>query len=123
MARKPRSLVLFDNCTTHKVWRAHNKEYYLQSDSIKQLYIDSLLKVQKTDQNDYELNALTLMSNHVHGVIKISTVKTFSNLMRNHHSRFGLVFNQIHKRCGKVAQERPHTTCFEVDSHLIADTH
>ena len=65
MARKPRSLVLFDNCTTHKVWRAHNKEYYLQSNKIKQLYIDSLLKVQKADQNDYELNALTFMSNHV----------------------------------------------------------
>ena len=119
MARKPRSLVLFDNCTTHKVWRAHNKEYYLQNSKIKQLYIDSLLKVQKADQKDYELNALTLMSNHVHEVIKISTVKSFSNLMRNHHSNFGLIFNKMHKRCGKVAQERPHTTCFEVDSYSM----
>ena len=119
MPRKPRSLVLFDGCTAHKVWRTHNKEYYLQSYRVKKLYIDSLIKTQKNDVEDYELNAITLMSNHVHEIMKVFQVQIFSDLMRNHHSRFGLVYNKTHKRCGKVAQERPHTTCFEDDSHSM----
>ena len=86
---------------------------------MKKLYIDSLIKTQKNDIEDYELNAITLMSNHAHEIMKVFKVKIFSDLMRNHHSRFGLVYNKIHKRCGKVAQERPHTTCFEDNSHSM----
>ena len=78
MPRKPRSLVLTDNCTTHKVWRAHNKEYYLQSHRIKKLYINSLIKAQGEDE-DYEINAITLMTNHVHEVMKIFKLKKFSD--------------------------------------------
>ena len=115
MPRKPRSLVLTDNCTTHKVWRAHNREYYLQSHRVKKLYINSLIKAQG-EHEDYEMNAITLMTNHVHEVMKIFKLKKFSDLMRNHHSRFGLTYNKIHKRSGKVAEARPHTTCFEEDS-------
>jgi REP element-mobilizing transposase RayT len=119
MARKPRSLVLFDGCITHKVWRAHNKEYYLKDNNIKELYINSLKRTQGTDKDDYELNAATIMSNHVHEIMKVYSVEDFSNLMRKHHSRFGLIYNKQNNRCGKVAQERPHTTCFENENYTM----
>ena len=42
MSSKPRSKIIFDNCTIHKVWRAHNKEWILRDPGIKEKYLEFL---------------------------------------------------------------------------------
>jgi len=37
--------------------------------------------------------------------------------MRRHHARYGQFFNKKHKRCGKVAQDRPHTSAIQNDEY------
>lgn len=118
MPRKPRSKILFDNCTTHKVWRAHNQEHYLKNNNIKKLYFDCYEKTFQEAEN-YQLEAFCIMDNHVHEIYKIDKVKAFSGFMRRHHSRFGQIYNIKHDRSGKVAEKRPHTTCFQRDIHAM----
>lgn len=117
MARKPRSRILFDGCTTHKVWRAHNKEWYLKDNDIKTLYLNCFPKGAK--EESHKIQAICIMSNHVHEIYKIDKREDFSNFMRKHHSKFGMIYNKISKRSGKVAEDRPHTTCFETEAHSM----
>jgi putative transposase len=63
------------------------------------------------------LQALTLMSNHTHEIFSIKNQTLFSNHMRRHHARYGMFFNRVYNRCGKVAQDRPHTTLIADDDH------
>lgn len=65
------------------------------------------------------LEALTLMSNHTHEISDVVSQERFSNHMRRHHSRYGRYFNDLKKRCGKVAQDRPHTTLIADDHHKM----
>jgi len=118
MARLPRSLRVFPNHSVHKVWRGHNREPNLGTDHAKEKYLEFLNSDLESER--YEsgavLQALTLMSNHTHEVFHLCDPKLFSNHMRRHHSRYGSYFNRLSDRCGKVAQDRPHTT-------LLADKH
>lgn len=118
MPRKPRSKILFDNCVTHKVWRAHNREDYLKDQETKKLYLDSYEKTFKESENN-QLQAFCLMPNHAHEVYVIDKVIDFSSFMRRHHGRFGLIYNMKNKRSGKVAEKRPHTTCFQNENSSI----
>lgn len=116
MPSKPRSKILFDNCTTHKVWRGHNKEFVLATENCKETYLLQLKEsIDLKIFEDISLNALCIMGNHTHEMFTIGKVQRFSNLMRRHHSKFGIYYNRLNKRSGKVAESRPHTTCFEED--------
>ena len=46
----------------------------------------------------------------------------YSNHMRRHHSRYGRYLNDSKNRCGKVAQDRPHTTLIGDDYHHMMCT-
>ena len=49
----------------------------------------------------------------------IKNRQEFSNLMRNHHSRYGMFFNKKHDRQGKVAYDRPKTCLIESDDYSM----
>ena len=119
MARVPRSLTVRESQAVHKVWRGHNREPNLGGDHHKNAYLDFLnadLESQKYKQGQ-EITAMTLMSNHTHEMYQIISPELFSNHMRRHHSRYGAYFNKLENRCGKVAQDRPHTTLIEDSQH------
>jgi REP element-mobilizing transposase RayT len=119
MARLPRKLKVLPNHSVHKVWRGHNREWNLGSDYEKATYLEFLnqdLESKKYDHGAF-IQALTLMSNHTHEVFLLITPELFSNHMRRHHSRYGAFFNRLKSRCGKVAQDRPHTTLLSDDHH------
>lgn len=105
MARIPRGLKIFDGCTTHKTWRAHNKEWILLQNLMKELYLQALRDTVNNSKilEEHILNAICIMSNHVHEVYEIGTVNSFSNLMSNHHSLFGRNYNKLAGRSGAVA--------------------
>ncbi len=119
MARVPRKLCIIENFSVHKVWRGHNKEFNLGTASQKEKYLEYLNDDIESERfkNACELQALTLMGNHTHEVDKILSQKLFSEHMRRHHSRYGMYFNRSNDRCGKVAQDRPHTCVLEDSEH------
>src|SRR4051812_25611942 len=119
MARIPRKLKLLPEHSVHKVWRGHNREPNLAAAHEKQKYLEFLngdLEDARFTQGAFP-QALTLMSNHAHEVFHLSDPKLFSAHMRRHHSKYGAYFNRQTGRCGKVAQDRPHTTLLAGHHH------
>ncbi len=119
MPRIPRALLIRNGFSVHKVWRGHNKEWNLGTEAQKTKYLNYLNEDIESSRfkNASTLHALTLMSNHSHEVAKIHDLPLFSNHMRRHHSKYGMRFNKENNRCGKVAQDRPHTCLIENDYH------
>ena len=119
MARVPRSLSVKEGFSVHKVWRGHNKEWNLGTTEQKKKYLEYLNEDIESPrfQLASTLHAVTLMSNHSHEIVKIHRLVSFSNHMRRHHTRYGMHFNRSNNRCGKVAQDRPHTCLIENDYH------
>ncbi len=122
MPRYPRSWILEPGLAFHKVWRGHNREWNLQTPSEKQKYLQLLRDEHQRLAAINPLHALCLMSNHAHEVYSLADVERFSNFMRQHHSRYGAFFNRKHKRRGKVAQDRPHTSAIEDEHHEMIVT-
>lgn len=119
MARVPRRLTVVPGHAVHKMWRGHNKEWNLGSDSEKRAYLNFLNEEIESERHapGCELNAFTLMDNHVHEMIRVIEQKEFSSLMRRHHARYGMYFNRKHERSGKVAEDRPKTCLIKDDEH------
>ena len=120
MPHIPRNLIIEEGFQTHKIWRGHNKERNLEAFDEKAAYLNYLNKL--LPKQDNELNCYTLMSNHSHEQYDIQDLHQFSNLMRNHHSRYGMYFNKKHKRDGKVAYQRPKTCLIESDEYSMRAT-
>ena len=112
-------MTVLPNFAVHKVWRGHNREYNLGTAAQKETYLEffNLDFESKKYKQGSVFHAATLMSNHSHEVSKVTNPSLFSNHMRRHHSRYGSYFNKLSNRCGKVAQDRPHTTLLENSHH------
>lgn len=98
--------------TVHKFWRAHNKEFLLQSPHIRDLYLKqvSYSLNHKSIQGKVKLHAYCVMSNHSHQVVSYQDESKFlSSYMRVAHSNFGQKFNHYNNRQGAVAYDRPQT--------------
>lgn len=119
MARLPRKLTVRPHHAVHKIWRGHNKEYNLGSDFEKNTYLKYLNDEFESDRFDVgaTIEALTLMSNHTHEMFRVVNPEEFSGHMRRHHSRYGMFFNKLKKRSGKVAEDRPKTCLIQDEEH------
>lgn len=123
MARIPRKFTVKPHRQTHKVWRAHNKEFNLLDPKNKAVYLkymNDLFKKRESPDSDkpmfkHQIHAYCLMSNHTHEVYTVEDQPSFSNFMQRHHTRYGMYFNRTHNRSGKVAEDRPYTTLTEDD--------
>jgi putative transposase len=123
MPRKPRKILLFNECTCHKVWRGHNKEYNIKRDADKKMYLKLMREEHAREDNQISITALCLMSNHSHELNKIGKVDDYSNYLRRHHSKYGRYFNNTYNRSGSVSQGRPFTACFESEYHTLECIH
>jgi REP element-mobilizing transposase RayT len=103
-----------------KTWRGHNREWNIHSSPDRLKYLDLLQKELMKSNN--AVHAIVLMANHVHEIFSIRNPVEFSRMMRNHHSRYGRYFNDRCGRCGKVAQDRPHTTLIQDENHAMTAT-
>jgi len=121
--RKPRSLLLNEDFGyIHKFWRCHNREFYLSNNKIKELYLDTSFDVLTLPEFSPFLNvhSFCMMDNHVHQQLSYSGgVSHLSNWMRRAHSRFGIYYNKLTKRSGKVACDRPKTPLIENSESCI----
>jgi hypothetical protein len=110
--RVPRAHIIGPGNAFHKIWRAHNEEFLLQSHEEKHAYLRALHDdyTKKCSREDFLIYVFCLMSNHAHEQEKIvNSLKAFSEHMRRAHGRFGLGYNKRHKRLGTVAHDRPRT--------------
>jgi putative transposase len=124
MARTPRKFTVKAGFSVHKVWRGHNREWNLETAEQKERYLELMnedLKSKKYQAGSI-VEALTLMSNHTHELSGVQSPELYSNHMRRHHSRYGRYLNDAKERCGKVAQDRPHTTLIGDDYHHMMCT-
>jgi len=122
--RTPRSHIINSYSFFHKTWRAHNREFILSNKNIKCSYLQAIFHEktasQRAPQYDFKIFAFCIMDNHVHEVGQCGgEIETLSNWMRQAHSWFGQNYNKIHKRTGKVAQDRPHTSRLQRERDLI----
>lgn len=122
MARVPRSYTVKAGCSVHKVWRGHNREWTLETAEQKAQYLRFMNEDMEKYQAGCVVEALTLMSNHTHELPAITDPARYSSHMRRHHSRYGRYYNDEKKRCGKVAQDRAHTTLIGDEHHQMMAT-
>jgi len=103
----------------HKYWKCHNNEMLLRKLGAKELYAQSTLyslNRSKKSQN-VEIHAFCYMDNHVHMLCGYRNgIENLSNFMRLAHGIFGLKYNKLVSRTGKVAVERPKTPQVEKGS-------
>jgi len=120
--RVPRKYVLGSNTAFHKIWRAHNREFLMQSHEEKRSYLHFVKDdyLQEGHKSGLVFYAYCVMSNHVHETGKIGPeLEPFSNHMRRAHGRFGLSYNKRHDRLGPVAHDRPKTKQIQDDEALM----
>jgi REP element-mobilizing transposase RayT len=103
-----------------KTWRGHNREWNIHRSEDRAKYL-ALLDRELAKQENVLL-AMVLMANHVHEIFLIRNPQEFSRLMRNHHACYGRYFNDKNGRCGKVAQDRPHTSLIQNNSQAMLAT-
>lgn len=120
MARLPRRLIVLPEYQVHKIWRGHNREWNLKQSIEKLKYLHLIDK--ELGKSINQLHAIVLMSNHSHEIYMIDDVDAFSDEMRRAHGSYGMFFNKLHKRCGKVAQDRPKTCMIENDDYAMRAT-
>ncbi len=96
----------------HLFWKCHDSAYLLEQNGAKELFFQSLiygLKHRGSD-NSVQIHSFCLMSNHVHQQMSYQNgASKLSHFMRVAHGTFGMRFNRVFKRSGKVANERPKT--------------
>lgn len=121
--RIPRSLQLIEESAYVSItWKCHNNAHLLNSSLSKALYLKSIKKTLKNShiQNNIKVLSFCLMDNHVHLLIHYKNgSQNLSKFLRSCHSRFGLCFNRIHERSGKVANERPYSSLIEDFNHVM----
>jgi len=120
MPRLPRKWILHEGLSLHKVWRGHNREWNLKLPFEKRAYLKFLEEELQKQTNPF--HAYCLMSNHAHEIYGLENLRAFSEFMRRHHTRYGILFNRTHKRRGKVAQDRPFTAAIEDDLREMETT-
>jgi putative transposase len=120
MPRIPRNLILDNDYQTHKIWKGLNGQWHLEKNSEKIAYLDFLN--QEIIKQPNELNAFDLMSNHAHELYYIVDREKFSDLMRVHHSRYGMYFNRKRGRTGRIIDDRPKTCMIEDDEYSMRAT-
>ena len=119
MARFPRSMTVRPGFEVHATWRGHNREANISEPVDKNFYLQCLVAESEKDVHGNTLNALVLMSNHVHEMYRIANQEAFSDYMRRHHAKYGRFFNRRHRRSGQVAEGRPKTSLIQSDEYSM----
>ncbi|MGE3974513.1 MAG: hypothetical protein AB7F59_08310 [Bdellovibrionales bacterium] len=89
---------------------------------MKSLYLQSLKDALKTHnkENSLHIHAYICMDNHFLNLMNyLKESSKLSSFLRQAHALFGLRYNRIHKRSGKVAEGRPKTSLIENTDHQM----
>ena len=100
--RKPR--VLVQGARYHVTARTNRKELLLDSDKIKELFIDVVSRAKK--KYGFRLESICVMGNHVHLIIQPQASGNLSSILQWILSVFAMAWNRIHQQTGHVWGQR-----------------
>ncbi|WP_373000589.1 REP-associated tyrosine transposase, partial [Lutispora sp.] len=92
------------------------KDLFLDNDD-REKFIDILYK--KKTENEYDLYAYCLMSNHVHLLIRECS-NEIARIMKRINTSYACYFNKKYDRIGHVFQDRYKSEVIESERHLLA---
>jgi putative transposase len=100
--RKPRELR--HNASYHVISRANRKEMILNSDDVKEMFLEVLRRAQK--KYKFVIKNFCIMGNHYHLIIKPLENESLSKIMQWILSTFALKFNRLFGLTGHVWNDR-----------------
>ena len=118
-ARVPRHLQFSDGALLHMYWQCtnHNKQYILENDDLKELYLELVAKYKK--QYNIKLLEFALMGNHQHLLVRISTVVKFSRFLQSLHTAFARRVNNHYGNTGAVVENRVKVSVVEETDEAV----
>lgn len=114
MARKLR--IEYPGAFYHVMARGNNREFILQNDEDKELYL-YLIKKYK-ERYYFNIYAYCIMDNHVHLLIETADVP-LSKIMQGIQQSFTQTYNRKYERTGHVFQQRYKALLCDRDSYLL----
>ncbi len=93
-----------EGATYHVVARANRNEFILQSDAIKEMFLDTVSRARK--KYDFHLINVCIMDNHIHLLIKPSNRENLSKIMQWILSVFAMRYNRTFSLRGHVWYDR-----------------
>ena len=109
---------LQDNAVYHVIARSNRQEFILEHDDIKELFLVILIAAKK--KYKFKLINFSIMSNHVHIMIKPQKIEDLSKIMQWILSVFAVRFNKIHGYHGHVWYDRFKSLIAETFKHFAA---
>lgn len=114
MARKPR--IEYPGAFYHIMARGNNREFILQNDEDKELYLYLIKKYKH--RYYFNIYAYCIMDNHVHLLIETADVP-LSKIMQGIQQSFTQTYNRKYERTGHVFQQRYKALLCDRDSYLL----
>lgn len=100
--RKPRELK--EGASYHVISRANRKEMILNSDEVKEMFLEVIRRAQK--KYKFLIKNFCIMGNHYHLIIKPLGKESLSKIMQWILSTFALKFNRMFGLTGHVWNDR-----------------
>lgn len=113
-----RALLAEAPATIHFIWRCHNRDFLLDSDDIKQRYLQLL--ADHKERYGIEIWGYAIMCNHFHAVLRLPARTSWQNFSRAVNSKLAVSINRDRQRCGQVIMDRPRTVVLERDEDVLA---
>lgn len=124
MSISRKNLVPNEEGTLHICWRCHNRESYFRPNEVKDLYLRALnSRLEKKEARYHgkvKVHCFSVMDNHFHMILSYKEgFIHMSNFMRDVQSIFGMAYNKINQRSGKVSNSRPTTPVIQDDRQMM----
>ena len=102
----------------HILFRGMNHCHLFEEEKDYEKFLETLKKVQ--DEMNYEIYAYCLMSNHVHIILRESTLRDITKIMRKILTKYAGWFNRKYKRSGSLIANRYKSEAVENDKYIIS---
>lgn len=100
--RKPR--VLEKLARYHVTARVNNKEFFIESNRAKALFVEVLLRAKQ--RYSFKIENFVIMGNHFHLIIQPAENESLSRIMQWILSVYAMAYNRITGRCGHFWGDR-----------------
>ena len=100
--RKPRRLV--DSARYHVIARANRREFILESDRIKDMFLSVITQAKRRFR--FSIDTVCIMDNHIHLLLRPRNGESLSRIMQWILSVFAIRFNRLFGLIGHVWYDR-----------------
>lgn len=113
---KPNRLY-YDNAVYHVCIRGNNRQYILQKDEDKLVFLKSLEKFRQ--RFDFKMYCFVIMDNHVHLIVKTGSFINISKIMQAVTLSFSVKFRKKYGYTGYVWQGRFKSKVIEGENYIL----